>query len=91
MGADTSMNKLDKSLQKICAVLEKVTKERAECLKTFITCKPLVDWLKESMPCMYELIQIKLNYLLNDIIKLIYQHIELHPYCYSMLVLGTGD
>ena len=53
MGADTRMNKLDRSLLKICAVLKKVTKERAECLKTFIRCKPLVDWLKESMPCMY--------------------------------------
>ena len=53
MGADTSMNKLDRSLLKICAVLKKVTKERAECLKTFIRCKPLVDWLKKSMSCMY--------------------------------------
>ena len=30
MGADTSMNKIDKSLLKICSVLKKVTKERAE-------------------------------------------------------------
>ncbi|XP_071137099.1 E3 ubiquitin-protein ligase rnf213-alpha-like [Mytilus edulis] len=49
-GADTNMNKLDKSLLKTCSVLREVTKERAECLKTFIRCKQLVDWLRESMP-----------------------------------------
>ncbi|CAG2192039.1 RNF213 [Mytilus edulis] len=50
-GADTSMNKLDKSLRITCSALREVTKERAEWLKTFIRCKQLVDWLRESMPC----------------------------------------
>lgn len=44
------MRKLDNNLLATCSILGKVTKERAECLKAFIKCKPLVDWLTESMP-----------------------------------------
>ncbi|XP_052062678.1 E3 ubiquitin-protein ligase rnf213-alpha-like isoform X2 [Mytilus californianus] len=49
-GADTSMRKLDNNLLATCSILGEVTNERAECLKAFIKCKPLVDWLTESMP-----------------------------------------
>ncbi|XP_063403574.1 E3 ubiquitin-protein ligase rnf213-alpha-like [Mytilus trossulus] len=50
-GADTNMNKLDHSFLRTCSVLRDFTKDRVECLKTFIRCKQFVYWLRESMPC----------------------------------------
>ncbi|XP_063441660.1 E3 ubiquitin-protein ligase rnf213-alpha-like [Mytilus trossulus] len=49
-GQDTVMKKLDQNLLNTCSILGEVTPERSKCLKDFIKCKPLVDWLKESMP-----------------------------------------
>ncbi|CAG2252472.1 RNF213 [Mytilus edulis] len=49
-GQDTVMKKLDQNLLTTCSILGEVTPERSECLKDFIKCKPLVDWIKESMP-----------------------------------------
>ena len=44
------MKKVDTSLLKTSAILGKISEERAKCLKDFVKCKSLVDWLKESMP-----------------------------------------
>ena len=52
-GTDTSMNKLDHSLVDTCSILKEVNEERADCLKKFIKCKPLVKWIKEAMPCKF--------------------------------------
>ena len=52
-GTDTSMNKLDHSLVDTCSILKEVTDDRADCLKKFIKCKPLVKWIKEAMPCKF--------------------------------------
>ncbi|XP_052062680.1 E3 ubiquitin-protein ligase rnf213-alpha-like isoform X2 [Mytilus californianus] len=49
-GQDTVMKKLNQNLLTTCSILGQVTPERSECLKDFIKCKPLVDWLKKSMP-----------------------------------------
>ncbi|CAG2212874.1 RNF213 [Mytilus edulis] len=49
-GADTSMNKLGHSFLRTCSVLRDFTEDRKECLKTFIRCKQLVYWLRETMP-----------------------------------------
>lgn len=47
--ADTKMNTLDDNMMKICKILKGIDKSKAECLRTFISCKPLVVWLRETM------------------------------------------
>ncbi|XP_052062754.1 E3 ubiquitin-protein ligase rnf213-alpha-like isoform X2 [Mytilus californianus] len=49
-GEDTVMKKLDSNLLDTCSILGGITQDRSECLQVFIKCKPLVDWIKESMP-----------------------------------------
>ncbi|CAG2215365.1 RNF213 [Mytilus edulis] len=49
-GEDTVMKKLDNNLLTTCSILGGITQDRSECLQVFIKCKPLVDWIKESMP-----------------------------------------
>ena len=48
--AQICMKKVDASLLKTSTILGEISEERAKCLKDFIKCKSLVDWLKESMP-----------------------------------------
>ncbi|KAJ8314909.1 hypothetical protein KUTeg_007059 [Tegillarca granosa] len=47
---DIEMRRLDESLIKTCSFLQLLDEKRAECLRCFIRAKPLVLWLKESMP-----------------------------------------
>lgn len=46
------MCKLDKDLIKATVSLKGMTKEQADCLAAFMDCKPLVEWLRDSMKCM---------------------------------------
>ncbi|XP_063404431.1 E3 ubiquitin-protein ligase rnf213-alpha-like [Mytilus trossulus] len=48
--ADTKMNTLDDNMMKTCKILTGIDEEKAKSLRTFIACKPLVVWLRETMP-----------------------------------------
>ncbi|CAC5418279.1 RNF213 [Mytilus coruscus] len=48
--ADTKMNTLDDNMMKTCKILTGIDEEKAKSLRTFISCKPLVVWLRETMP-----------------------------------------
>ncbi|VDI41382.1 Hypothetical predicted protein [Mytilus galloprovincialis] len=48
--ADTKMNTLDDNMMKTCKILTGIDEDKAKCLRTFIACKPLVVWLRETMP-----------------------------------------
>lgn len=47
------MNKLDKDLIKATVSLKGMTEKQVECLKVFMDCKPLVEWVRESMKSMF--------------------------------------
>ncbi|OPL21619.1 hypothetical protein AM593_05982, partial [Mytilus galloprovincialis] len=49
--ADTKMNTLDDNMMKTCKILTGIDEDKAKSLRTFIACKPLVVWLRETMPC----------------------------------------
>lgn len=44
------MNKLKPALFKPCQVLSNIDNKKIRCLVKFIKTKPLIDWLRESMP-----------------------------------------
>ncbi|VDH93225.1 ubiquitin carboxyl-terminal hydrolase 34 [Mytilus galloprovincialis] len=48
--ADTKMNTLDDNMMKTCKILTGIDEDKAKSLRTFIACKPLVVWLRETMP-----------------------------------------
>ncbi|CAC5425101.1 RNF213 [Mytilus coruscus] len=48
--ADTKMNTLDDNMMKTCKILTGIDEVKANSLRTFISCKPLVVWLRETMP-----------------------------------------
>ncbi|CAG2205787.1 unnamed protein product [Mytilus edulis] len=51
--ADTKMNTLDDNMMKTCKILTGIDEDKAKSLRTFIACKPLVVWLRETMPCKF--------------------------------------
>lgn len=59
------MCKLDKDLMKATVSLKGMTEKQVECLKVFMDCKPLVEWVRESMKSMF-------NNLLYFSLKLLY-------------------
>lgn len=50
------MNTLNDKMMKTCEILRGIDEEKAKCLKMFINCKPLVEWLRETMPCKFTII-----------------------------------
>ncbi|XP_053391032.1 E3 ubiquitin-protein ligase rnf213-alpha-like, partial [Mercenaria mercenaria] len=46
---DQDMKAFDNSVMKACEFLKDLTPDKEKCLKMFVTCEPLVHWLKESM------------------------------------------
>ena len=50
------MNTLIDKMMKTCEILRGIDEEKAKCLKMFINCKPLVEWLRETMPCKFTII-----------------------------------
>ncbi|KAL3881511.1 hypothetical protein ACJMK2_027943, partial [Sinanodonta woodiana] len=47
--ADKKMKEFDDSLLTTCGFLEDLTSEKTNCLDHFITCEPLIQWLRKSM------------------------------------------
>ncbi|XP_053396335.1 E3 ubiquitin-protein ligase rnf213-alpha-like isoform X2 [Mercenaria mercenaria] len=47
--SDLEMRSFDDSVMNACDFLKELTPRRGKCLKMFVTCRPLVQWLKESM------------------------------------------
>ncbi|XP_053396010.1 E3 ubiquitin-protein ligase rnf213-alpha-like [Mercenaria mercenaria] len=47
--SDLEMRSFDDSVMNACDFLKDLTPQREKCLKMFVTCRPLVQWLKESM------------------------------------------
>lgn len=43
------MSDSNKSLMDACDILREIGPSETECLKEFINCKTLIDWLKKSM------------------------------------------
>ena len=48
-----SLDSVNKKLVKAGEALKEVTAERADCLRTFIECQTLVEWLQEKMSGIY--------------------------------------
>jgi hypothetical protein len=43
------MKSFDESVMNACDFLKDLTPQREKCLNMFVQCRPLVQWLKESM------------------------------------------
>ncbi|XP_060561077.1 E3 ubiquitin-protein ligase RNF213-like, partial [Ruditapes philippinarum] len=46
---DLEMKSFDESVMNACDFLKDLTPQREKCLNMFVQCRPLVQWLKESM------------------------------------------
>ncbi|CAC5422256.1 RNF213 [Mytilus coruscus] len=49
-GKNFKMNKLKPALFRPCQVLSNIDNQKTKCLVKFIKSKPLIDWLRDSMP-----------------------------------------
>lgn len=47
------MNKLDEDLIKATVSLKGMTEKQVNCLEVFMDCKPLVEWVRESMKSLF--------------------------------------
>lgn len=47
--SNVEMRFFNDSVMDACDFLKELTEERADCLFAFVICRPLVQWLKDSM------------------------------------------